>query len=112
MTAPMFIFVIVAVLAAAGDVRMMRAAAFRFHAPHSPAFVAHVFRDVGRRRVVLLGARGRVPEVSYYPALLPIPVLMPVVRHALLVLAHTRAKRSGRGIAGIAAPHTAAAAKV
>jgi hypothetical protein len=40
--------------------------------------VAHVFRDVGGRCVVLLGPANRVPEIIRIPALLPIPVLVPI----------------------------------
>lgn len=109
-TGPMFIFGIVALLAAAGDVRMMRAGGIQ----GSRRIRRHLWRMCFAMWVAAAsffwGPRGRVPEVIYYPALLPIPVLMPI-GVMLYWFWRTRVKRSGRGIAGIGGPHTTATAK-
>jgi uncharacterized membrane protein len=105
-TAPMFIFGIVAMLAAAGDVRVMRAGGIQ----GSPRIRRHLWRMCFAMWVAAAsffwGPRGRVPEVIYYPALLPIPVLMPIAV-MLYWLWRTRVRRSARGVAGIGAPHAA-----
>jgi hypothetical protein len=78
-TVPMFIFGIVAMLAATGDVRMMRAGGIQ----GSARLKRHLWRMCFAMWVAAAsffwGPRGRVPEVIYYPALLPIPVMAPVV---------------------------------
>jgi len=55
-----------------------------------------------------LGPRGRVPEIIYYPALLPIPVLIPL---GMMVfwLVRLRVKKQFRGMVGNAVAHTSAA---
>ena len=55
-----------------------------------------------------LGPRGRVPEIIYYPSLLPIPVLIPV---AMMVfwLVRLRVKKSFRGMVGVALARTSPA---
>jgi uncharacterized membrane protein len=77
-TAPMFVFGIVAALAAIGDVRMMRAGGMA----GSPRLKRHLWRMCFAMWVAAAaffwGPRGRVPEIFYYPALLPIPVLTPI----------------------------------
>jgi len=49
----MFIFGVVGMLAAAGDMRMIRAGALKGQS-YRKALVAHVFCHVGCRRVILL----------------------------------------------------------
>jgi uncharacterized membrane protein len=76
---PMFIFGLVALLAVAGDIRMMRAGGIQ----GSRRITRHLWRMCFAMWVAAAsffwGPRGRVPEVIYIPALLPIPVLTPVV---------------------------------
>jgi hypothetical protein len=76
---PMFIFGILAMLAATGDVRMMRAGGVQ----GSARLKRHLWRMCFAMWVAAAsffwGPRGRVPEVIYYPALLPIPVFAPIV---------------------------------
>ena len=52
---PSFIFGIVGLLAAAGDIRVMRATRHSGAASYRTASVAHVFCDVGGGRLVFLG---------------------------------------------------------
>ena len=77
-TGPMFIFGFLAMLAAAGDVRMIRAGG----AQGPRRITRHLWRMCFAMWVAAAsffwGPRGRVPEIIYYPALLPIPVLTPV----------------------------------
>lgn len=107
-TAPMFIFGAVAMLAALGDVRMLRAGGIQ----GSARIRRHLWRMCFAMWVAAAsffwGPRGRVPEIIYIPALLPIPVLMPVVV-MLYWLWRTRATRAVRGVA---ASRSLATAKV
>jgi uncharacterized membrane protein len=92
-TAPMFVFGIVAALAAIGDVRMIRAGGIQ----GSPRLKRHLWRMCFAMWVAAAsffwGPRGRVPEIIYYPALLPIPVLTPV---AIMVYWLWRLRRKQR----------------
>jgi hypothetical protein len=78
-TVPMFIFGAVAMLAATGDIRMVRAGGI----DGSRRTARHLWRMCFAMWVAAAsffwGPRGRVPEVVYIPALLPIPVLLPIV---------------------------------
>ena len=76
--APSFIFGVVGLLAAAGDIRVIRAGGIQ-----GPRRIKrHLWRMCFAMWVAAAsffwGPPGRVPEVIYYPALLPIPVLTPV----------------------------------
>ena len=110
-TAPMFIFGIVAVLAALGDIRMIRAGGIE--GPRRTA--RHLWRMCFAMWVAAAsffwGPRGRVPEVIYIPALLPIPVLTPV---AVMVywLWRLRGRWRPRRGGGITATGSTAIAKV
>lgn len=99
-TIPMFIFGIVGLLAAAGDLRMIRSRGIQ-----GPRRIArHLWRMCFAMWVAAAsffwGPEGRVPEVIDIPALLPIPVLAPV---AVMVfwLWRLRVRHSFRGIAGV-----------
>ncbi len=105
---PAFVFAIVILLAAIGDVRMIRAGGIA-----GPRRIArHMWRMCVAMVVAsgsfFLGPPGRVPEIINIPALLPIPVITP-----LLVMAfwfwRLRVKKSFRGIVGVAAPQVSAA---
>jgi uncharacterized membrane protein len=106
-TAPMFIFGAVGLLAAAGDVRMIRSGGL-----HGARRIArHLWRMCFAMWVAAAsffwGPPGRVPEIIYYPALLPIPVLLPI---AVMVywLWRLRVRRTLRGLVGISVPHVPA----
>jgi uncharacterized membrane protein len=76
--APSFIFGVVGVLAAAGDIRVIRAGGIQ-----GPRRIKrHLWRMCFAMWVAAAsffwGPPGRVPKLIYYPALLPIPVLTPV----------------------------------
>jgi len=76
---PMFVFGAVGLMAAIGDVRVMRAGGI-----HGRRRIArHLWRMCFAMWVAAAsffwGPPGRVPEVIRIPALLPIPVLLPVV---------------------------------
>jgi hypothetical protein len=109
-TAPMFVFGIVAALAAIGDVRMMRAGSIA----GSPRLKRHLWRMCFAMWVAAAsffwGPRGRVPEIIYYPALLPIPVLTPI---AVMVswLWRLRRKQPSRDIVGVVEHRQTAIAK-
>lgn len=109
-TAPMFIFGIVAMLAAAGDVRVIRAGGIH----GSPRIRRHLWRMCFAMWVAAAsffwGPRGRVPEIIYVPALLPIPVLMPVAV-MLYWLWRTRIRRPVRR-AGVGRTQATAIAEV
>jgi uncharacterized membrane protein len=77
-TAPMFIFGIVALLAATGDIRMMRAGGIAGPQRTSRHLWRMCFAMWVAAASFFWGPRGRVPEIIYIPALLPIPVLAPV----------------------------------
>jgi uncharacterized membrane protein len=109
-TGPMFIFGIVAMLAAFGDVRVLRAGGIQ----GSPRIRRHLWRMCFAMWVAAAsffwGPRGRVPEIIDIPALLPIPVLMPVAV-MLYWLWRTRSKRIVRAARG-GSPQTTAIAEV
>jgi len=102
-TAPMFIFGIVGLLAAAGDMRMIRARGIQ-----GPRRITrHLWRMCFAMWVAAAsffwGPPGRVPEVIRIPALLPIPVLLPIVV-MFYWLWRVRVRRSLRGIVSVGAP--------
>jgi uncharacterized membrane protein len=102
-TIPMFIFGGMGLLAAAGDLRMIRARGI-----HGPQRIArHLWRMCFAMWVAAAsffwGPPGRVPEVIRIPALLPIPVLLPVAV-MLYWLWRIRVRRTFRNIAGGTAP--------
>lgn len=105
---PAMVFGIVAFLGGFGDVRVIRNGGIEGRR----RIARHVWRIclgmfVGAASF-FLGPRGRVPEIIYYPSLLPIPALMPI---AMMVfwLVRLRIRKSFRGIVGIAAAQTGAA---
>jgi len=102
-TAPMFIFGIVGLLAAAGDMRMIRARGIQGRR----RITRHLWRMCFAMWVAAAsffwGPPGRVPEVIRIPALLPIPVLVPIVV-MFYWLWRVRARRSLRGIVSVSAP--------
>lgn len=105
---PTIVFGMVAILGGIGDVRVIRNGGI-----HGPRRIArHVWRMclgmVVAAGSFFLGPRGRVPEIIYYPALLPIPVLIPL---GMMVfwLVRLRVKKQFRGMVGNAVAHTSAA---
>lgn len=76
--APMFLFAILSIVAAIGDARMLRAGELS----GKPRIKRHLWRLCFAMWVAAAsffwGPKGRVPEIIYYPALLPIPVLAPI----------------------------------
>jgi Predicted membrane protein (DUF2306) len=109
--APSFIFGVVGVLAAAGDVRMLRARGIQ-----GPRRIArHLWRMCFAMWVAAAsffwGPPGRVPEVIDIPALKAVAVLTPVVA-MLYWLWRIRIRKSLRGIVGVRAPQATAIAEV
>jgi len=104
-TAPMFIFGLVAVLAAAGDFRVIRAGGIHGR----PRIARHLWRLCFAMWVAAAsffwGPPRRIPQVIYYPAVFPIPVLLPV---AVMLFWLWRLRRK-RAIAGIPSIGTAEA---
>ena len=104
---PMFIFGVVGLLAAAGDRRMIRAGGVE----GTRRIARHLWRMCFAMWVAAAsffwGPPGRVPDIIYYPALLPIPVLAPIAVMAYW-LWRIRVKKSLRGIEGVSAPAAAA----
>ena len=105
---PAIMFGIVAVLGGIGDVRMLRAGGIQ-----GPRRIRrHVWRMCFAMVVAagsfFLGPRGRVPEIIYYPSLLPIPVLIPVLM-MVFWLVRLRVKKSFRGMVGVALARTSPA---
>lgn len=101
--APSFIFGIVGMLAAAGDVRMMRARGIQ-----GPRRIArHLWRMCFAMWVAAAsffwGPPGRVPEVIRIPALQAVAVLVPIVA-MLYWLWRVRVRRTFRGVAGVSGP--------
>ena len=104
---PCFIFGIVALLAAAGDVRLMRAGGIQ-----GPRRIArHLWRMCFAMWVAAAsffwGPPNRVPEVIRIPALQAVAVLVPIVA-MVYWLWRVRVRRSLRGIVGISASQTTA----
>jgi hypothetical protein len=94
---PMFIFGAMGVLGAIGDGRVMRAGGIQ-----GPRRIArHLWRMCFAMWVAAAsffwGPVGRVPDIIYYPALLPIPVLAPVAV-MLYWLWRIRVKKTLRGL--------------
>lgn len=107
---PMFIFGVVGLLAAAGDLRMMRAGGIQ-----GPRRISrHLWRMCFAMWVAAAsffwGPRGRVPEMIYIPALLPIPVLLPIVV-MLYWLWRIRVGKTLLGVVGISTPQVSGATK-
>ena len=75
---PMFLFATLSIVAAIGDARMLRAGELS----GKPRIKRHLWRLCFAMWVAAAsffwGPKGRVPEIIYYPALLPIPVLAPI----------------------------------
>ena len=94
---PMFIFGGMALVGAAGDVRMMRAGGLQ--GPRR--IIRHLWRMCFAMWVAAAsffwGPAGRVPDIINIPALLPIPVLAPIAV-MLYWLWRIRIKKSLRGI--------------
>jgi uncharacterized membrane protein len=107
---PMFIFGVVGMLAAAGDMRMIRAGGTQ-----GPRRIArHLWRMCFAMWVAaasfFFGPPGRVPEAIRIPALLPIPVLVPVVV-MLYWLWRIRVRRTLFGIVSVGTPQVSGATK-
>jgi uncharacterized membrane protein len=105
LAAPMFVFGVVATLAATGDIRMMRGGGLQ----GSRRLKRHLWRMCFAMWVAAAsffwGPRGRVPEVIRIPALLPIPVLAPIAV-MFYWLWRLRARRTSRAIVSVSAPQT------
>jgi len=105
LAAPMFVFGVVAMLAATGDIRMMRGGGVE--GPRR--LKRHLWRMCFAMWVAAAsffwGPRGRVPEAIRIPALLPIPVLAPLVV-MFYWLWRLRTRRVSRTIVGVSAPQT------
>jgi uncharacterized membrane protein len=109
-TAPMFLFAILGVTAAAGDLRTIQAGALR-----GPRRIArHLWRMCFAMWIAAAsffwGPPGRAPAVINIPALLPIPVLLPIAV-MLYWLWRIRIRRSLQGIVGISPSREAAMEK-
>ena len=106
-TAPMFIFGAVGLLAAAGDGRMMRAGGLQGTRRIARQLWRMCFAMWVAAASFFWGPPGRVPEIIYYPALLPIPVLLPI---AVMVywLWRLRVRKTVRGLVGVSAPQVPA----
>jgi len=105
---PTVVFGIVAFLGGIGDVRVIRSGGIQGRR----RIARHVWRIclgmfVGAASF-FFGPRGRVPEIIYYPSLLPIPALMPIAMMAFW-LVRLRVKKSFRGQVGNAVAQTSAA---
>jgi uncharacterized membrane protein len=109
-TMPMLIFGAVGLLAAAGDLRMIRAHGIQ----GSRRIARHLWRMCFAMWVAAAsffwGPRGRVPEVIYIPALLPIPVLAPIAV-MLYWLWRVRIRKTFLGIVGVNTPQVSGATK-
>lgn len=108
--APMFIFGIVGLLAAAGDLRVIRAPS----TDGRRRIARHLWRMCFAMWVAAAsffwGPRGRVPDLIYYPALLPIPVLLPVAV-MLYWLWRIRIRKNLLGIVGVGTRQVSGATK-
>jgi hypothetical protein len=107
---PMLIFGAMGVLGAIGDARVMRAGGIQ-----GPRRIArHLWRMCFAMWVAAAsffwGPVGRVPDVIYYPALLPIPVLAPVAV-MLYWLWRIRVKKTLGGLISMGAAETVALGK-
>ncbi len=104
---PSIIFGIVALLAASGDVRMMRAGGVQGRR----RIARHLWRMCFAMWVAAAsffwGPPERVPEVIRIPALQAFAVLLPIFAMSYW-LWRLRSRRTFRGIGGVAAPHVTA----
>jgi uncharacterized membrane protein len=102
-TVPCFIFGIVGLVAASGDIRVLRARGIQ--APRRLA--RHLWRMCFAMWVAAAsffwGPPGRVPELIRIPALLAVAVLVPLLA-MLYWLWRIRSRQRFRGIVGISAP--------
>ena len=107
---PMFIFGIVGLLAAAGDLRMIRAGGTQ----GSRRIARHLWRMCFAMWVAaasfFFGPPGRVPAVINIPALLPIPVFVPVVV-MLYWLWRLRGRKTLLGVVSVSTPQVSGATK-
>ena len=103
--APSFIFGIVGLLAAAGDIRMMRGRGMQGLAPDRTASVAHVFCDVGGRRLVLLGPATPSPRADPHPCASSGGGAAADRRHVYW-LWRLRGRKTLHGVVTLRAPHT------
>jgi uncharacterized membrane protein len=105
---PAIVFGMVAILGGIGDVRVIRAGGIQ----GQRRIARHLWRMclgmVVAAGSFFLGPRGRVPEIIYYPSLLPIPVLIPVVV-MVFWLVRLRVKKAFRGVLGLAVRQTSTA---
>jgi uncharacterized membrane protein len=106
-TAPAFIFGVVGLLAAVGDVRMMRAGSIQ----GVRRIARHLWRMCFAMWVAAAsffwGPPRRVPEVIRIPALQAVAVLIPVAA-MLYWLWRVRVRQSFRGLVGVSAPRVIA----
>lgn len=95
--APMFLFAAMAIVAAIGDLKMLRAGELT----GKPRIKRHLWRMCFAMWVAAAsffwGPPNRVPEIIRIPALLPIPVLTPIVV-MLYWLWRMRGKKAVRGV--------------
>jgi uncharacterized membrane protein len=109
-TAPMFIFGGVGLLAAAGDMRTIRARGIQGPRRITRHLWCMCFAMWVAAASFFWGPPGRVPEVIRIPALLPIPVLVPVVA-MLYWLWRVRIRKTFLGIVGVSTPLVSGATK-
>lgn len=95
--APLFIFGVVAMLAAAGDTRMIRSGGIEGRARIKRHLWRMCFALWVAAASFFWGPPNRVPELIRYPLLFPIPVLAPVAV-MLYWLWKMRGKRAVRGV--------------
>ena len=95
--APMFLFSAVTIMAAIGDWKMLRAGGLTGKARIKRHLWRLCFAMWVAAASFFWGPRGRVPEIIYYPALLPIPVLTPIAA-MLYWLWRLRGTKAARGI--------------
>ena len=104
---PSFVFAVIIFLAAVGDVRMIRAGGVR----GPKRITRHLWRMCVAMVVAsgsfFLGPPGRVPDIINIKALLPLPVILPLLVMAFWMW-RLRVKKSLRGIVGVAAPPSVA----
>jgi uncharacterized membrane protein len=104
---PSFVFALIIFLAGVGDLRMIRAGGIR----GQQRITRHLWRMCVAMVVAsgsfFLGPPGRVPDIIDIKALLPLPVVTPLVVMAFWMW-RLRVKKSFRGIVGVAAQPIAA----
>lgn len=98
-----FVFGSIALMAGAGDIRMLRSAALR----GAPRLTRHLWRMCAALFIAaasfFLGPTRRIPEIMRIPWLLPVPVLAILVT-MLYWLWRVRSKRTIRGLVEAGAP--------